>query len=134
MLAYPDFSKPFIVEIDASYTGLVAVLSQKQDGKVRVIAYASRGLRGAERNMKNYSSMKLELLALKWAVTKKFRKYLLESEFVVYTDNNPLTNPQSKSKLKAVEQRWATELASFNFKIEYRAGKHNTNADALEQD
>ena len=75
--------------------------------------------------------MKLELLALKWAVTKKFRKYLLESEFVVYTDNNPLTNPQSKSKLKAVEQRWAAELASFNFKIEYRAGKHNTNADAL---
>ena len=30
-----------------------------------------------------------------------------------------------------MEQRWAAELASFNFKIEYRAGKHNTNADAL---
>ena len=131
VLAYPDFSKPFIVETDASDKGLGAVLSQKQDGKLRVIAYASRGLRGAERNMKNYSSMKLELLALKWAVTEKFREYLLESEFMVYTDNNPLTYPQSKSKLKAVEQRWAAELASFNFKIEYRAGKHNTNADAL---
>ena len=55
--------------------------------------------------MKNYSSMKLELLALKWAVTEKFREYLLESEFVVYTDNNPLTYLQSKNKLKAVEQR-----------------------------
>ena len=131
VLAYPDFSKPFIVETDASDKGLGAVLSQKQDGKLRVIAYASRGLRGAERNMKNYSSMKLELLALKWAVTDKFREYLLESEFMVYTDNNPLTYLQSKSKLKAVEQRWAAELASFNFKIEYRAGKHNTNADAL---
>ena len=131
VLAYPDYTKPFIVETDASDKGLGAVLSQKQDGKLRVIAYASRGLRGAERNMKNYSSMKLELLALKWAVAEKFREYLLGSEFVVYTDNNPLTYLQSKSKLKAVEQRWAAELASFNFKIEYRAGKHNTNADAL---
>ena len=75
--------------------------------------------------------MKLELLALKWAVTEKFREYLLGSEFVVFTDNNPLTYLQSKSKLKAIEQRWAAELASFNFKIEYRAGKHNANADAL---
>ena len=109
MLAYPDFSKPFIVETDASDKGLGAVLSEKQDGKLRVIAYASRGLHGAERNMNNYSSMKLELLALKWAVTEKFCEYLLESEFVVYADNNPLTYLQSKSKLTAVEQLWAAE-------------------------
>ena len=131
VLAYSDFSKSFIVETDASDKGLGAVLSQMQDSKLRVIAYASRGLCGAERNMKNYSSMKLELLALKWAVTEKFCKYVLEFEFVVYTDNNPLTYLQSKSKLKAVEQWWAAQLASFIFKIEYRAGKHNTNADAL---
>ncbi len=131
VLAYPDYNQPFVVETDASDKGLGAVLSQKQNGKLRVIAYASRGLRGAERNMENYSSMKLELLALKWAVAEKFREYPLGSEFVVYTDNNPLTYLQSKSKLRAVEQRWAAELASFNFKIEYRAGRHNANADAL---
>lgn len=50
---------------------------------------------------------------------------------MVCTDNNPLTYQQSKSKLEAVEQRWSAELASFNFKIEYRAGKHNTNTDPL---
>ena len=131
VLAYPDYQKPFIIETDASDKGLGAVLSQRQDDQLRVIAYASRGLRGAEKNMKNYSSMKLELLALKWAVTEKFREYLLGSEFVVYTDNNPLTYLQTKSKLKAVEQRWAAELASFSFKIVYRPGKHNQNADAL---
>ena len=131
MLGYPDYTKPFIVETDASNKGLGAVLSQKQDGKLRVIAYASQGLCGAERNMKNYPSMKLELLALKWPRAEKFREYLLGSKFMVYTDNNPLTYLQSKSKLKAVEQQWAAELVSFNFKIEYQAVTHNTNADAL---
>ena len=116
VLAYLYYSKPFIVETDASNKGQGAVLSQKQDGKLRVIDFVSRGLREAEWNMKN-SSMKLELLALKWAVADKFGEYLLGSEFVAYTDNNPLTYLQSKSKLKAAEQRWAAELASFNFRI-----------------
>ena len=56
--------------------------------------------------------MRLELLALKRAVAEKFWEYLQRSEFVVYTNNSPLTYLQSKSKLKAVEQRWAAELAS----------------------
>ena len=79
-LAYPDYTKPLIVETDVSDKGLGAVLSQKQDGKLRVIDYASRGLRGAERNMKNYSSLTLELLAPKWAIAEKFREYLLGSK------------------------------------------------------
>ena len=41
--------------------------------------------------MHNYSSAKLELLALKWAVCDKFRDYLIGSKFTVLTDNNPLT-------------------------------------------
>lgn len=131
VLAYPVYTQPFIVEVDASNEGLGAVLSQEQDGKVRPIAYASRSLRGAERNMENYSSRKLELLALKWAVTEKFREYLTSSTFTVLTDNNPLTYLQSKCKLKAVEQSWVSELANFTYTIKYRAGKHNANADAL---
>lgn len=58
VLAYADFSLPFILEVDASHGGLGAVLSQAQAGKVRPIAYASQGLRPTERNMVNYSSMK----------------------------------------------------------------------------
>ena len=91
VLGFADYRLPFIVETDASDKGLGAVLSQKQDGRHRIIAYASRGLRGAERNDTNYSSMKLETLALKWAITDKFRDYLLGGLFTVYTDNNPLT-------------------------------------------
>ena len=131
VLAYPDYSQPFVLETDASNDGLGAVLSQDQGGKRRVVAYASRGLRGPERNMENYSSRKLELLALKWAITEKFREYLIGSTFTVYTDNNPLTYLQSKAKLKATEQRWVADLASFNFTIKYRSGHANQNADAL---
>ena len=78
VLGYPDFSREFILEIDASLNGLGAVLSQQgKDGKIHVIAYTSHSLHSSERSMHNYSSAKLKLLALKWVVTEKFRDYLL---------------------------------------------------------
>lgn len=80
--------------------------------------------------MVNYSSMKLEFLALKWAMTEKFREYLLGNKCVVYTDNNPLSH-LSSAKLAATEQRWAAQLASFDFEIKYWSGESNANADAL---
>ena len=129
-LAYPDFSKPFILETDASFEGLGAVLSQMQDNKQVVIGYASRSLKPSERNMLNYSSTKLELLALKWAITEKYREYLYGANFVVYTDNNPLSYLMT-SKVGATEMRWVSQLGQFNFDIKFRPGKHNRNADAL---
>jgi hypothetical protein len=131
LLGYADYRLPFILETDASNDGLGAVLSQIQDGKPRVIAYASRGLRGGERNMENYSSKKLELLALKWAVTDKFRDYLLGGRCTIFTDNNPLTHIMTQKKLPALEQRWVNGLASFDLDIKFRPGKENRNADAL---
>ena len=130
ILGFADYTQPFVVETDACDRGLGAVLSQVQEGRLRIIAYASRGLRGAERNATNYSSKKLELLALKWAVTEKFRDYLLGSKFTIYTDN-PLTYLMKKTKLPALEQRWTSALAPFDFNIQYRAARHNANADAL---
>ena len=130
VLAYADFSLPFILEVDASHSGLGAVLSQKQGGEVRPVAYASRGLRPTERNMSNYSSMKLEFLGLKWAMTEKFREYLLGQKCVVLTDNNPLSYLNT-AKLGALEQCWASQIASFDYTIQYRPGRANANADAL---
>uniref|UniRef100_A0AAQ4S0K5 Reverse transcriptase/retrotransposon-derived protein RNase H-like domain-containing protein n=1 Tax=Gasterosteus aculeatus aculeatus TaxID=481459 RepID=A0AAQ4S0K5_GASAC len=65
VLAYADYTLPFIVYTDASNQGLGAVLAQAQEGRERVIAYASRSLHPTEKNDANYSSFKLELLALK---------------------------------------------------------------------
>lgn len=130
VLAYADLSVPFLLEIDASHSGLGAVLGQEKDGKMKPVAYASRGLRPTEQNMQNYSSMKLELLALKWAMTEKFRDDLLGQKCIVYTDNNPLSYLKT-AKLGALEQRWASQLAAFDFEIRYRPGRVNGNADAL---
>ncbi|KAM6892521.1 retrovirus-related Pol polyprotein from transposon 412, partial [Xenentodon cancila] len=127
VLAYANFDLPFILEVDASHEGLGAVLSQEQEGKIRPIAYASRSLHQAERN---YSSMKLEFLAMKWAMTQKFRDYLVGHKCVVWTDNNPLSHLHT-AKLGATEQRWVAELAVFDYSLKYRSGRTNQNADAL---
>ena len=131
ILAYQDSENSFVLEIDVSDKGLGAVLSQEQGEVRRVVAYASRGLRKPERNMSNYSSKKLELLALKWAVTEKFRDYLSFAPCKILTDNNPLTYLLTKSKLSAVEQKWASELANYDVTLEYKPGRLNASADAL---
>lgn len=128
ILAYADYSLPFILHTDASSVGLGAVLYQKQNGVERVIAYASRGLRPSERN---YPAHKLEFLALKWAVCDKFHDYLYGNIFDVVTDNNPLTYILSKAKLDATSHRWVASLATYNFTLSYRPGKLNSDGDGL---
>ena len=129
ILAYPDYQLPFTLHTDSSTDGLGAVLYQKQDGKLRVIAYASRSVSKAE---SNYPAHKLEFLALKWAVCEKFHEYLYGSKsFEVFTDNNPLTYVLTSAKLDACGQGWVAKLANYNFSIRYRCGVSNTEADAL---
>ena len=131
VMAFPDFTKPFVLHTDASQEGLGAVLYQEQDGKLTVLGYPSRTLTPSEKNYHMHTG-KLEFLALKWAVTDKFRDYLFyASSFTVYTDNNPLTYILSSAKLAAVEHRWVAELADFNFDIKYRPGKSNIDVDML---
>ena len=74
ILLFADYTKPFLLETDASKDGLWAVLSQKQaDGQCHSIAYGSRALMPHE---KNYHSTKLKFLASKWEVTEHFKEYL----------------------------------------------------------
>ena len=134
ILSFSDFTKPFLLETDASGRGLGAVLSQKQaDGWYHPIAYASRVMNETEQR---YHSNKQEFLALKWAITEQFHEYHTpygknRNEFVVHTDNNPLTYIFSSANLDAAEQRWVARLTSYNFFPEYQKGKDNTVANFL---
>ena len=119
VLGYPDFSREFILETDALLKSLGTILFQQQkDRSIHVIAYASQSLRPSKTSMCNYSSAKLELLALKWAVTEKFQDYLLGSWFQVYMDNNPLAYIQ-ESKLGTSQIQWLSGLVLFDFTIKY---------------
>ena len=129
ILAFPNYKLPFILHTDSSTEGLGAVLYQKQEGNLKVIAYASRSVTKTE---SNYPAHKLEFLALKWAICEKFHKYLYgNTPFEVYTDNNPFTYVLTTAKLDACGQRWFAKLANYNFTIQYRSGQSNVEADAL---
>ena len=129
ILAYANYKKPFHLNMDASKKGIGAVLYQQQDdGTFRVIAYASRTLSKTKRN---YDAHKLEFLALKWSITQQFHEYLYEGTFEVYTDNNLLMYVLTSAKLEAMGLSWIASLANYDFKIFYRSGHLNVDADSL---
>lgn len=130
VLAYPDFSLPFILTTDRSLWGLGAVLSQKQEGVECVIAFASQSLHETEKNDKNYSAFKLELLALKWTVTETFKEYLIYSKFTILSYYNPL-HYLGMANLGAVEQCWVAQLAEYDFEVWYKLECQNANANVL---
>ena len=86
ILAFPNADESFILDTDASNTGVGAVLSQQTDGCERVVAYYSRTLTKTERN---YCVTRRELLAVILAI-RNFRHYLLGKSFRVRTDHGAL--------------------------------------------
>ena len=129
ILAYADYKKEFQLHTDVYKKGLGGVLYQKdENGLQRVIAYASQSLSHMERN---YPAHKLEFLALKWVVTDRFHKYLYGGKFDVFTDNNPLTYILTSAKLNACGQRWVASLANYDFRLFYKTGRSNVEANAL---
>jgi hypothetical protein len=125
---YPDFNEPFILLTDASTVAIGAILSQKdQQGNERVIAYASRQLRPAE---KNYYATELECLAVVWSI-KHFSKYLYGSKFILFTDHSALTSLQNKTDVKGRLARWIMSLQPYDYEVKHREGNRMKNVDAL---
>ena len=67
---------------------------------------------------------------------EQFHEYLTpygknKNEFVVRTDNNPLTYIFSSAHLDAAGHRWVASLADYNFSLKYQKSKDNTVADFL---
>lgn len=125
ILAYPDFTRDFILTTDASNFAVGAVLSQGQIGKDRPIAYASRTLNKSEENL---CTTEKELLAIIWAV-KHFRPYLYGRRFKLITDHKPLIYSMTSANQKII--RWKLDLSEFDFETIYKPGKENVVADAL---
>ena len=122
----PDGSQ-FILDTDASAYAIGAVLSQVQEGKERVIAYASRCLDKPERN---YCVTRREMLAVVY-FTKYFKHYLLGRKFLLRTDHGSLTWLSKFREPDGQVHRWIQQLSPFHMEIQHRPGPRHGNADAL---
>lgn len=127
ILALPKDEGDYVLDCDACVDGIGAVLSQRVDGKERVIVYGSRLLNRAERN---YCVTRKELLAIVY-FTKLYRQYLLGRPFVLRTDHAALQWLQRTPEPIGQQGRWLERLAEFEFQVVHRPGRQHGNADAL---
>ena len=116
-----------IISTDASGFGVGAILFQIQNGSERVLYYASCTLNRAQQN---YSTTERECYGIIWAV-KKFRHYLIGTEFLVQTDHHGLCWLMSIRDPSGRLCRWSLLLQEYKFKIVYKSGKTHSNVDIL---
>lgn len=113
MLISLDFTQLFIVQTDASSTGLGAVLSQSIRGEECPVTFLSRKLHPA---VHKYSTIEREALAVKWAI-EALQFYLINNPFTLMTDHAPL---QWLHKVKDHNPQvlwWYLSLLPFSFQI-----------------
>lgn len=127
VLALPNNTDPFILDVDASDIAIGAELLQVQDGTERVVAYSSFSLTPEQ---KNYCTTRKELLAIV-RFTRQFRYYLLGRIFTVRTDHSSLTWLLRFKEPQGQLARWIEELSQYNMIVKHRAGAKHGNADAL---
>jgi len=135
VLAYPTREGQLHLYVDAATGkfdgtapegGLGAALLQTQaDGTKRVLGYASRRLKDAE---KNYSAFLLEMQAAVFGIDF-FSMYLRGKRFILYSDHKPLErlNSTHQKTLSRLEEK----MQEFTFEIRYVKGDDNGVADYL---
>ena len=127
VLEHPVAGQEFWLDVDASGSGIGAVLSQQVDGAEKVVEFYSRSLSEAERN---YCITRLELLGLVSAV-KHLHHYLCGVRVKVRTDHSSLTWLKSFRRVEGQLARWMEVLALYDLEIVHRPGRIHSNADAL---
>ncbi|CAM8878468.1 unnamed protein product [Rhodiola kirilowii] len=123
VLSLPDFSRPFVVQSDASGVGMGAVLLQDN----QPLAFFSKKFTPTMQHSSTYNG---ELCAVVSAVLK-WRHYLLGARFLIETDHQPLRSILTQSIHTPEQQRWVAKLIGFDFEVRYKPGRLNNVADAL---
>ena len=125
VLQYYDPSKPVRVQVDASQSGLGAVVMQNG----QPIAYASKSLTTTQQAN---AQIEKQALALVFGC-EKFRHYLYGRNFVAETDHKPLEIIMKKpSHLVPMRlQRMRIRLQRYNVRVQYKLGKSILVADTL---
>ncbi len=127
ILGYPNPEGLFILDTDASESGMGAVLQQQQDGQEKVISNFSRCFSKSERR---YCVTRRELLAIVESV-KHFHIFLYGRPFLIRSDHGALSwllrfkNPEGQMA------RWLEVLGTYDYTIQHRPGRSHGNADGL---
>ena len=128
VLRYPDFTRPFQINVDACNVGGGAVLTQiGEAGHPHVVAFWSTVFSGAELN---YGTVEKECCALVKAVIH-FRPYIFGRPVTVFTDHAPLQWLSSIADPAGRLLRWSLMLSDYDITIKYRKGSENNDADGL---
>ena len=127
VLLLPRLDLPFVLQTDASSSGLGAVLLQEFEDSLHPVCFASRKLLDRE---KRYSTIERECLAIVWAV-HKFVRFLWGVRFVLQTDHRPLTYLRTSNFKNSRIMRWALSLQEFSFEVLPVSGQANVFADLL---
>lgn len=123
VLALPDFTIPFIIECDASGTGMGAVLMQKG----RPICHLYKMF--SPRNQK-LSAYERELLAIIQACST-WRHYLEGRTFVIRTDHESIKHLLTQKLHTYLQHKGISKLLGLDYIIQYKKGMENKVADAL---
>jgi hypothetical protein len=128
VLKFPDFRKMFILDCDASLYAAGVVLVQEENGVEHPIGYASKKFSPAETR---YSATERELAAIIFGV-RHFKHYLLGApKFIIRSDHKSLEWLRTLTTDNIRLTRWSLELESYNYEIQYRAGKKSGNCDGM---
>lgn len=129
VLAQADFTKPFVIETDASEGAIGCCLLQVgEDNKMHLVAYDGRKLQGPKLR---YPVQEKELLAIKHAV--RTWSYYIDN----HTRTKILTDHQSLRYLKDTKvpskrlAHWIAEFGTYDLDIQYRPGTEATVPDAI---
>ena len=131
ILVFPDWdavidtSWPFHLHCDASTAGLGATL--EPDGSIRPIVYISRATLD---NEQNWTPVELEAGCVLWSI-RHLRRYLFGVYFLVFTGHQCLQQICKIGETKPRIQRWMGFLSAYNFRLSYRLGQENADADFL---
>ena len=127
VLCFPDFTKDFVVHVDASEVGAGAFLAQKDGDDLNIIAYFSQRFNKAQRH---YSPMMKECYGVVLSL-HHWRPYLWGKHFEVVTDHAALRYLYTMQDTSNMLTRWAIALQSFDFTVRHKPGRLHVVPDTL---
>jgi hypothetical protein len=122
LMHYPDLDRQYIIKASASLASISYILTQKYDGKEKVISYGSKRLIGLQQKWLTYDR---EFFALLCGIGANAH-YLCHTAFLGITNHRPLLSWRKVDKKKDPTGRqthWSIQLDCYEFEIIHKKGR-----------